>query len=68
MKMLDGYLEFFMDSATAELYQSLRRELEELINTKVSENLAKSECLLLLSFCWFISFINTDCCFCLVFM
>ncbi|XP_075483453.1 DExH-box ATP-dependent RNA helicase DExH5, mitochondrial isoform X3 [Primulina tabacum] len=35
LKMLDGYLEFFIDSATAELYQSLRKELDELINTKL---------------------------------
>ncbi|XP_073130069.1 DExH-box ATP-dependent RNA helicase DExH5, mitochondrial-like isoform X2 [Henckelia pumila] len=35
LKMLDGYLEFFMDSATADLYLSLRREVEELINTKL---------------------------------
>ncbi|XP_073021705.1 DExH-box ATP-dependent RNA helicase DExH5, mitochondrial isoform X2 [Primulina eburnea] len=35
LKMLDGYLEFFVDSATAELYQSLRKELDELINTKL---------------------------------
>ncbi|KAK6134271.1 hypothetical protein DH2020_031985 [Rehmannia glutinosa] len=35
LKMLGGYLEFYMDSAIAELYQSLRRELDELIQTKV---------------------------------
>lgn len=34
--MLGGYLEFYMDPAIAELYQSLRRELDELIQTKVS--------------------------------
>lgn len=38
LKMLGGYLEFFMDPALAEMYQSLRRELNELIQTKVSEN------------------------------
>lgn len=38
LKMLGGYLEFFMDPALAEMYQSLRRELDELIQTKVSEN------------------------------
>lgn len=37
--MLGGYLEFFMKPATAELFQSLRRELEELIQCKVSETL-----------------------------
>lgn len=35
--MLGGYLEFFMSSATAEMFQTLRRELDELIQTKVSE-------------------------------
>ncbi|KAL8463432.1 hypothetical protein ACS0TY_034184 [Phlomoides rotata] len=35
LKMLGGYLEFFMDPATAEMYQSLRRELDELIQTKL---------------------------------
>ncbi|KAG8366677.1 hypothetical protein BUALT_Bualt17G0104400 [Buddleja alternifolia] len=35
LKMLGGYLEFFMDSATAELYRSLRRELDELMQTKL---------------------------------
>lgn len=33
--MLGGYLEFFMEPATAEMYQSLRRELEDLIQNKV---------------------------------
>ncbi|KAK4430264.1 DExH-box ATP-dependent RNA helicase DExH5, mitochondrial [Sesamum alatum] len=35
LKMLGGYLEFFMDPALAELYQSLRRELDELIQIKL---------------------------------
>ncbi|KAF7131696.1 hypothetical protein RHSIM_Rhsim09G0102100 [Rhododendron simsii] len=35
LKMLGGYLEFFMKPATAEMYQSLRKELEELIQTKL---------------------------------
>lgn len=34
--MLGGYLEFFMEPATAEMYQRLRRELEELIQNKVT--------------------------------
>lgn len=38
LKMLGGYLEFFMDPAIADMYQSLRKELDELIQTKVSEN------------------------------
>ena len=40
--MLGGYLEFFMKPAIAEMYQSLRRELDELIQNKVSESLKKS--------------------------
>lgn len=35
VKMLGGYLEFFMSPGVAEMYQSLRRELEELIQTKL---------------------------------
>ncbi|XP_057988227.1 DExH-box ATP-dependent RNA helicase DExH5, mitochondrial isoform X3 [Hevea brasiliensis] len=35
LKMLGGYLEFFMKPAIAEMYQSLRRELDELIQTKL---------------------------------
>ncbi|KAL0463523.1 UNVERIFIED_CONTAM: DExH-box ATP-dependent RNA helicase DExH5, mitochondrial [Sesamum latifolium] len=35
LKMLGGYLEFYMDPALAELYQSLRRELDELIQIKL---------------------------------
>ncbi|PIN04974.1 ATP-dependent RNA helicase A [Handroanthus impetiginosus] len=35
LKMLGGYLEFYMDPAAAELYQRLRRELDELIQTKL---------------------------------
>lgn len=37
LKMLNGYMEFYLDPATAELYLSLRGELEDLIQTKVSE-------------------------------
>lgn len=40
--MLGGYLEFYMDPAIAELYQSLRRELDELIQTKVSVKMKPS--------------------------
>lgn len=40
--MLGGYLEFFMKPATAEMYQSLRKELEELIQNKVSDAFKKS--------------------------
>lgn len=39
LKMLGGYLEFFMKPAIAEMYQSLRKELEELIQNKVSDAL-----------------------------
>ncbi|XAR72299.1 RNA helicase [Bertholletia excelsa] len=35
LKMLGGYLEFFMHPVIAEMYQSLRRELEELIQMKL---------------------------------
>ncbi|KAL2546121.1 DEA(D/H)-box RNA helicase family protein [Forsythia ovata] len=35
LKMLGGYLEFYMEPATEELYQSLKRELEEFIQTKL---------------------------------
>ena len=37
LKMLGGYLEFFMDPALAKMYESLKLELDELIQTKVSE-------------------------------
>lgn len=36
--MLGGYLEFFMKPALADTYLSLKRELEELIQKKVSIN------------------------------
>ncbi|KAL1208261.1 DExH-box ATP-dependent RNA helicase DExH5 [Cardamine amara subsp. amara] len=35
LKMLGGYLEFFMEPAVAELYQTLKKELEELIQNKL---------------------------------
>nr|XP_009779782.1 PREDICTED: ATP-dependent RNA helicase DHX36 isoform X3 [Nicotiana sylvestris] len=35
LKMLGGYLEFFMSPTIAEMYRSLRRELDELIHTKL---------------------------------
>ncbi|XP_055800682.1 DExH-box ATP-dependent RNA helicase DExH5, mitochondrial isoform X1 [Solanum dulcamara] len=35
LKMLGGYLEFFMNPTIAEMYRSLRRELDELIHTKL---------------------------------
>lgn len=35
--MLGGYLEFFMKPALAETYVTLKRELDELIQSKVSE-------------------------------
>ncbi|KAL7245499.1 hypothetical protein ACSBR2_000769 [Camellia fascicularis] len=37
LKMLGGYLEFFMKPALAKMYQSLRRELDDLIQNKVSD-------------------------------
>ncbi|KAK9060030.1 hypothetical protein SSX86_020734 [Deinandra increscens subsp. villosa] len=35
LKMLGGYLEFFMDPGLAEMYQSLRQELDELLQCKL---------------------------------
>lgn len=35
LKMLDGYLEFFMKPALADIYLCLKRELEELIHSKL---------------------------------
>ncbi|XP_034926514.1 DExH-box ATP-dependent RNA helicase DExH5, mitochondrial isoform X2 [Populus alba] len=35
LKMLGGFLEFYMQPSVAEMYQSLRRELDELIQTKL---------------------------------
>ena len=40
--MLGGYLEFFMKPALAETYLSLKRELEELIQEKVSNIVDRS--------------------------
>lgn len=37
LKMLGGYLEFFMKPAVAEMYQCLRGELDDLIQNKVSK-------------------------------
>ncbi|XP_076923997.1 DExH-box ATP-dependent RNA helicase DExH5, mitochondrial-like isoform X2 [Bidens hawaiensis] len=36
LKMMGGYLEFFMDPTLAEMYQTLRRELNELIQCKLT--------------------------------
>nr|XP_016437469.1 PREDICTED: DExH-box ATP-dependent RNA helicase DExH5, mitochondrial-like isoform X1 [Nicotiana tabacum] len=35
LKMLGGYLDFYMSPTIAEMYRSLRRELDELIHTKL---------------------------------
>lgn len=35
--MLGGYLEFFMNPSIADMYLSLREELDELIQNKVSK-------------------------------
>lgn len=37
--MMGGYLEFFMEPALSDMYQCLRRELDELIQNKVCESL-----------------------------
>lgn len=36
LKMLGGYLEFFMEPSLAELYHNLRKDLDELFQYKVS--------------------------------
>jgi len=36
--MLGGYLEFFMEPSVAEMYQSIRRELDDFIQSKVGAN------------------------------
>lgn len=35
MKMLDGYLEFFMDPSLADCYTNLKEQLDELVQKKV---------------------------------
>ncbi|KAG5074857.1 hypothetical protein JHK84_056088 [Glycine max] len=35
LKMLGGYLEFFMEPSVAEMYQSIRRELDDFIQSKL---------------------------------
>lgn len=39
--MLGGYLEFFMIPAVADMYECLRSELDDLIQSKVSESLKR---------------------------
>ena len=48
--MLEGYVEFFMKPALAVTYISLRRELEELIQNKVSVIVHQSGMLVALKF------------------
>jgi len=36
--MLGGYLDFFMDPSVVEMYQSIRRELDAFIQSKVGAN------------------------------
>jgi len=38
LKMLGGYLDFFMDPSVVEMYQSIRRELDAFIQSKVGAN------------------------------
>lgn len=38
LKMLGGYLEFFVDPSVVDLYQSIRRELDAFIQSKVGAN------------------------------
>lgn len=49
--MLGGYLEFFMKPAVAEIYQTLKKELDELIQNKVSFIIFQKYPPLFLSFC-----------------
>lgn len=49
--MLGGYLEFFMKPDVAEIYQTLKKELDELIQNKVSFIKSQKYPPLLLSFC-----------------
>lgn len=41
LKMLDGYIDFFMDPSLSECYLQLREELDKLIQKKVSHTLGK---------------------------
>ncbi|KAF5941324.1 hypothetical protein HYC85_022491 [Camellia sinensis] len=43
LKMLGGYLEFFMKPSLADTYLRLKNELEELIQMKVSNNIFKKD-------------------------
>jgi len=49
--MLGGYLEFFMKPDVAEIYQTLKKELDELIQNKVSFLKSQKYPPLLFSFC-----------------
>lgn len=51
--MLGGYLEFFMNPTVADLFQCLRRELDDLIHMKVGD-LLKSTLFLKVVNTWFI--------------
>jgi ATP-dependent RNA helicase DHX36 len=51
LKMLGGYLEFFMKPDVAEIYQTLKKELDELIQNKVSFLKSQKYPPLLFSFC-----------------
>ena len=41
MKMLDGYIDFFMDPSLSECYLQLKEELDKLIQQKVSHALSE---------------------------
>ena len=40
--MLGGYLDFFMKPAVAEMYQTMKKELDELIQSKVSSIISQN--------------------------
>ncbi|KAG4984496.1 hypothetical protein JHK87_029245 [Glycine soja] len=42
LKMLGGYLEFFMEPSVAEMYQSIRRELDDFIQSKLQTLLTRA--------------------------
>jgi ATP-dependent RNA helicase DHX36 len=44
--MLGGYLEFFMEPTVADMYQSIRRELDDFIQSKVGAHAQTSFSLL----------------------
>lgn len=44
LKMLEGYVDFFMDPSLAECYTKLKEELDKLIKKKVRNSLTSATC------------------------